>query len=90
MLASLQIRAATVRCDDAAVAILPQKGHADAATDEEIISRFPVGYYPLHPNVSLNFQMNRFYGWVGEEKMLDEMRAAAPRISSYDDWTRRC
>lgn len=57
-------------------------------TDEEIISRFPVGYYPLHPNVSLNFQMNRFYGWVGEEKMLDEMRAAAPRISSYDDWTR--
>jgi hypothetical protein len=57
-------------------------------TDEETISRFPVGYYPLHPNVSLNFQMNRFYGWVGEEKMLDEMRAAAPRISSYDDWTR--
>lgn len=35
-------------------------------TDEETISRFPVGYYPLHPNVSLNFQMNRFYGWVGE------------------------
>ena len=34
--------------------------------------------------------MNQFYGWVGEEKMLDEMRAAAPRISSYDDWTRRC
>jgi len=65
VLASLQIRAATVRCDDAAVAILPQKGHADAATDEEIISRFPVGYYLLHRNVSLNFQMNRFYGWVG-------------------------
>jgi alpha-beta hydrolase superfamily lysophospholipase len=57
-------------------------------TDQEIISRFPVGYYQLHPNVSLNFQMNRFYGWVGEEKMLDEMRDAAARISSYDDWAR--
>lgn len=59
-----------------------------SVTDEEIISRFPVGYYQLHPNISLNFQMNRFYGWVGEEKMLDEMSAAAARISSYDDWTR--
>ena len=57
-------------------------------TDQEIISRFPVGYYPLHPDVSLNFQMNRFYGWVGEETMLDEMRAVAPSIASYDDWTR--
>jgi alpha-beta hydrolase superfamily lysophospholipase len=57
-------------------------------TDEEIIGRFPVGYYQLHPNVSLNFQMNRFYGWVGEEKMLDEMRAAGARISDYDDWAR--
>jgi alpha-beta hydrolase superfamily lysophospholipase len=56
--------------------------------DREIISRFPVGYYPLHPNVSLNFQMNRFYGWANEKQMLDEMRAAAPRISSYEDWTR--
>jgi alpha-beta hydrolase superfamily lysophospholipase len=56
--------------------------------DQEIISRFPVGYYPLHPNVSLNFQMNRFYGWANGKEMLDEMRAAAPRISSYDDWTR--
>lgn len=59
-----------------------------SVSDEEIISRFPVGYYPLHPDATLNFQMNRFYGWVGEEKMLDEMRAAAPRISSFDDWTR--
>ena len=56
--------------------------------DQEVISRFPVGYYPLHPNVSLNFQMNRFWGWVGEERMLEELRAAAPRIASYADWTR--
>jgi len=31
-------------------------------SDQEIISRFPVGYYPLHPNVSLSYQMNRFWG----------------------------
>jgi alpha-beta hydrolase superfamily lysophospholipase len=57
-------------------------------SDQEIISRFPVGYYPLHPNVSLNFQLNRFYGWAHDEQMLDEIRAVAPRISSYADWTR--
>ena len=57
-------------------------------SDQEIISRFPVGFYQLHPNVSLNFQMNRFYGWVGEAQMLDELRAAGPRIASYADWTR--
>jgi len=57
-------------------------------TDQEVISRFPVGYYPLHPNVSLNFQLNRFYGWANDEHMLEEIRAAAPRISSYEDWTR--
>jgi pimeloyl-ACP methyl ester carboxylesterase len=55
-------------------------------SDQEIISRFPVGYYPLHPNVSLNFQMNRFWGWVAEEQMLAELRAAGPHIASYADW----
>ena len=38
----------------------------DESFDQEIISRFPVGYYALHPNVSLNFQMNRYWDWVGE------------------------
>jgi alpha-beta hydrolase superfamily lysophospholipase len=57
-------------------------------SDQEIVERFPVGYYPLHPNVSLNFQLNRFYGWANEERMLEEMRAVAPRISDYADWTR--
>ena len=56
--------------------------------DQEIINRFPVGYYSLHPNVSLNFQMNRFWNWVGDKLMLDELRAAGTRIKSYDDWTR--
>ncbi len=44
---------------------------------------FPIGYHSLHPNVSMNFQMNRWYGWVGEPDMLEEMRRAAPRIATY-------
>ena len=59
-----------------------------SASDQDILGRFPVGYYELHPNVSLNFQLNRFVGWADDGKMLDEIRAAAPRISSYGDWTR--
>ena len=49
---------------------------------------FPIGYYSLHSNVSMNFQMNRWYGCVGEPEMLEEMRAVAPRISTYADWRR--
>jgi pimeloyl-ACP methyl ester carboxylesterase len=32
--------------------------------------------------------MNRFYNWVGDEAMLDEMRAVAPRIAGLTDFTR--
>jgi pimeloyl-ACP methyl ester carboxylesterase len=64
------------------------KGTHMTVADQEIIERFPVGYHPLHPNVSLNFQLNRFYGWANEERMLEEMRAAGRRIHSYSDWTR--
>ena len=49
---------------------------------------FPVGYHRLHPDLSLNFQMNRWFGWVGEPDMLEEMRIVAPLIATYDDWTR--
>ena len=49
---------------------------------------FPVGYHSLHPDTSMNFQMNRWFGWVGEPDMLEEMRTAAPRIATYADWTR--
>ncbi len=49
---------------------------------------FPVGYHSLHPNASMNFQMNRWYGWVGEPDMLEEMRTAAKRIATYADWKR--
>jgi pimeloyl-ACP methyl ester carboxylesterase len=49
---------------------------------------FPIGFHQLHPNVSMNFQMNRWFSWVGELGMLDEMRDAAPRIANYADWKR--
>ena len=49
---------------------------------------FPVGYHDLHPDISMNFQMNRWFGGVGEPEMLEEMRMAAPRIATYADWKR--
>ena len=47
-----------------------------------------IGYHDLHPDVSMNFQMNRWFGGVGEPEMLEEMRTAAPRIATYADWKR--
>ena len=55
---------------------------------EELTDRFPVGYYRLHPDTGLNFQLNRFYNWVGEPAMLEDLRAIAPRIADYGDWVR--
>ncbi len=49
---------------------------------------FPVGFHQLHDDVSMNFQMNRWFSWVGEPGMLDEMREAAARIANYVDWKR--
>jgi len=49
---------------------------------------FPIGYYRIHPDVSMNFQMNRWFSWVGEKDMVDEMRSVAPHIASYADWKR--
>ena len=49
---------------------------------------YPIGYHNLHPDASMNFQMNRFYSSVGEPDMLEEMRMAAPRIGTYADWKR--
>ncbi len=49
---------------------------------------FPIGFHQLHPDVSMNFQMNGWYSGVGEAEMLDEMRGAAPRIANYANWKR--
>ncbi|GAB17336.1 hypothetical protein GOEFS_027_00120, partial [Gordonia effusa NBRC 100432] len=54
-------------------------------TDNRINRRleaFPIGYHHFHSDVSVNFQLNRFFGWVGDPDMLNEMRSAA-EISDY-------
>jgi pimeloyl-ACP methyl ester carboxylesterase len=51
-------------------------------------SSFPVGYYELHPNISINFQLNRFYGWVGDDSMLTEMREAVAGVNDYPMFTK--
>src|SRR6202046_1679033 len=49
---------------------------------------FPVGYHDLHPDISINFQLNRFYGWVGDDSMLTEMREAAAGVNDYPTFTK--
>jgi len=34
-------------------------------SDQKITSRFPVGYYPFHRDIALNFQLNPFRNWAG-------------------------
>ena len=49
---------------------------------------FPVGYHDLHPNISINFQLNRFYGWVGDDSMLTEMRETVAGVNDYPTFTK--
>ncbi len=60
----------------------------DTTTLENRLASFPIGYYELHPDVSVNFQMNRFYNWVGEKEMVTEMRAAAAGVQDYPTFAR--
>jgi len=48
---------------------------------------FPIGYHELHRDVSINFQLNRFYGWVGDDSMLTEMRHAVAGVNDYPTFT---
>src|SRR5262249_51319955 len=48
------------------------------------IDGFPVGFYNYYPDVSMNYQMNRFS--TGEPSMVDEIRAVAERIHDYPDY----
>jgi pimeloyl-ACP methyl ester carboxylesterase len=52
------------------------------------IHHFPVGYYDLHPDASINFQMNRFFNWSNDLEMLNEMREVAPKIHTYDEYVK--
>lgn len=68
--------------------VQPPKDQIQLRSSTDALFQFPVGYHLLHSDVSLNFQMNRFYNWVGDTRMLDEMRAVAPRIADLTDFTR--
>jgi pimeloyl-ACP methyl ester carboxylesterase len=47
---------------------------------------FSIGYYQIHPDYSLNYQMNRFM--TGERSMIDAMLDVAPKIHTYADYQR--
>jgi hypothetical protein len=59
----------------------------DLVTIEGPAISFPVGYHELHPDVSVNFKINRFDGWVGDDSMLTEMREAASGVQDYPTLT---
>jgi alpha-beta hydrolase superfamily lysophospholipase len=48
--------------------------------------KFAVGFHQIHPEVSLNYQMNRFS--TGSADMISEMRTVTPRIRDYIDYVR--
>jgi len=47
---------------------------------------FVVGYHSFHPDVSINYQLNRFSD--GTEQSVAELTGAALRIGDYADYTR--
>lgn len=49
------------------------------------IKDFPIGLYNLHPDKSVNFQMNRFFNLSNDIKMMEEMKLAGASINTYDD-----
>lgn len=50
---------------------------------------FPVGYHALNSDLQMNFTLNRFWNWVGEDKMLEELKQYGPTLSTYDEWIRQ-
>ncbi|MBU3130473.1 alpha/beta hydrolase [Clostridium tagluense] len=51
---------------------------------------FPVGFYDdIHPDFSVNFQMNRCYTLANDEVMLKEMREVSPSIHSYEEFSQK-
>lgn len=50
------------------------------------LAGFTVGYHEIHPDISLNFQLNRFSD--GSAQMVEGMRSVAPHIKDYRDYIR--
>lgn len=44
-----------------------------------------VGYHSFHPDLSLNFQCNRWLQWIGTDAF-DDIAAVANAATSYPDW----
>ena len=59
-----------------------------AVDHERARPAFHVGYEQFHPDVSLNFQLNRWVQWLGDDAVLADMQTVAPRIKDYADWKR--
>jgi len=57
--------------------------HTTSNGTKNHFTSFPVGYYQLHPDVSVNYQLNRYY--TGDQRMLTEMRTVAPRMGYGKD-----
>ena len=49
--------------------------------------KFEVGYHDLHPDLSLNFQLNRWITYLGPD-VVPELASLACRVDGYDDWIR--
>src|SRR3984957_10485613 len=62
--------------------------NSSSVTLENFAASFPIGYNELHPDISINFQLNRFYGWVGDDSMLTEMREALAGVNDYPAFTK--
>ncbi|SMC26316.1 Lysophospholipase, alpha-beta hydrolase superfamily [Clostridium acidisoli DSM 12555] len=51
---------------------------------------FPVGFYDdIHPDFSVNFQMNRCYTMTNDDVMLKEMREVSPSIHNYEEFIQK-
>lgn len=42
----------------------------------------PIGTYRLHPDSSINFQLNRWIAWTGGDALAD-IRRIAPQLTGY-------
>jgi pimeloyl-ACP methyl ester carboxylesterase len=56
--------------------------------NRDFFNAFPVGYHQFHPDVSLNFQMNRIYNFAHDEVTRSDLDTVAPRIQDYADMQR--
>jgi pimeloyl-ACP methyl ester carboxylesterase len=76
--------AQTANKDDANVSREPNG--QESGSRSMVRHTFAVGYHQIHPDVSVNYQLNRFSD--GSAVMIEAMRRIAPKIVDYRDYTR--